>query len=647
MSQHNCSAPARRLAWGLAAGLCMAWLLLALPAQAQTQSISIDVRAGFAGTYRLNEWFPVQITIANNGPDARGQLEWRFPTDRNGRFQHEIDLPRGARKQVMLYVASTDFYRNGTVVFVENGRELARKDVKDLDPIDVDKALYAVASSDPALLNSLNGLTPAGFSSAVVRHIDLAAIPDQPQGLRGVNVLVLHDLDTAPLSAAQRAALAMWVQLGGQLVVSGGSNGALVAAGVAELLPVAVGDGFGKASLAPLAKGADSSQLPTSTTVNTVTPRAGAAALFGQAGATPLLFQTQRGNGTITFTAFDVAALRGWQGEPNLWNSSVAPSPQPSLSANARQQRSNLLSDVLHLRALNLVPITALLAVLALYVLAIGPLNYLLLRRLKRLEWAWLTIPLVVFGFVAGVYGVGRFMRGSETQLVQVTVVQASQGQDRALATTYNGLFSPTRARYTISLPVDTLVQELQMFDDPSSDSAVVTSDSAVEVRNTLISIGEIRTLLSESVIASDTQVTGQVQTDAQQVRGQIAYSGSAPLEDAVVVRGQAFQSLGTLAPGATSKIDFKADGEGFPWTLNLSEVASIDRQQLLDHLLKQRNTNAQAAEPTYLIGWHHAPASDLQVNGAVVKPTGTVLYIIRLDSQPVTSSALAAPGGA
>jgi hypothetical protein len=42
------------------------------------------------------------------------------------------------------------------------------------------------------------------------------------------------------------------------------------------------------------------------------------------------------------------------------------------------------------------------------YVLIVGPANYFILRRRKKLEWTWVTIPVIVLVFLGAEYG----MRG-------------------------------------------------------------------------------------------------------------------------------------------------------------------------------------------------------------------------------------------
>src|SRR4029079_17407192 len=117
----------------------------------------------------------------------------------------------------------------------------------------------------------------------------------------------------------------------------------------------------------------------------------------------------------------------------------------------ARLNQTSLLDrGVLRLPSLSLPSTGTLLVFLLTYVLVIGPLNYLVLRRLRRLEWAWFSVPLVVLLFSCGLYAVGAGLRGGQSQLSQAAIVQGAEGQTRAFATGFIGLFSPRRTSYTV-----------------------------------------------------------------------------------------------------------------------------------------------------------------------------------------------------
>lgn len=104
-------------------------LLCVLPvmpvaAQEQVSGLTMTLRPGYAGAYRLGEWFPITVDVANDGRDIQGVLEWSFPGWQNQPvFRRTIDLPRGSRKRVMLEAFATGFARNGTLRLIENGTD--------------------------------------------------------------------------------------------------------------------------------------------------------------------------------------------------------------------------------------------------------------------------------------------------------------------------------------------------------------------------------------------------------------------------------------------------------------------------------------------------------------------------------------------
>ncbi|MEN9936534.1 MAG: hypothetical protein RLZZ387_3113 [Chloroflexota bacterium] len=629
------------LIFGLAALVFGLWFAAPAPARAQENAptLRVEVEAGFGGAYHAGEWFPVMVTISNDGPDLRGTLELSFPGQRNEQtFRRAIDLPRGSSKRFTLEVFSRLFARNGLVRVVVEREALFEQSVS-LTPIDPDRLLLGVVSSDPALLNSLASLQLPGTAGAEVRHITAGAIPEHAATLRGLNALFLHDTDTAQLTPTQRDALALWVSLGGQLVVSGGVAGEQTASGIPALLPVRLAGGVTQGSLAPLEQLAGQPlSIPPEAALSSVQPLTGSELI---PPGEPLAYRWRYGVGSVTFTSFDLAALRGWPGETPLWGAVLEPLAAFVPGTAARVNQTSLLQNVLQLPALGLPSAGVLMAFLLGYILLIGPLNYLLLRRLGRLEWAWLTIPLTVLVFSAGLYAVGFGGRGGSSQLSQVAVVQGAEGQPRGFATAYVGLFSPRRASYTIGVPGGALVSETRGFDElPGRDAVVLADDAGVSVPDVLVDIGSVRTLVAETPVDLPLGVQSALRDDGGALSGEIRYDGPAALEDAVLVRGVAFQELGTLSPGASQQINLSTAARSFPWGVRLPEAGLFNRKQLLSSLFSGESARlAGAATPNgaidadgvYLLGWATTPSVPVQVDGREQQQSALTLYIIRL----------------
>jgi hypothetical protein len=613
------------------------------PARAAAQAqpaITLDIRVGYEGVYRIGEWFPISVSIGNDGPDLRGVLEWRF-TGQQGEqvFRQVVDLPRGARKRVTLDVFARDFTRTGQLRLLDGENPLVSQDVS-LDAADEGVFLAGVLSSDPAMLNSLNSLQIAGFSSTQVRHLDTADLPEHAALLRGLNVLFLHDIDSAALSPAQRDALGLWVSLGGQLFVSGGVGGQKAAGGLDDLLPVQVGGVLGQGDLTALVGLSGGGDLPNpAAALSPAQPRAGAEQL---APGSNLLFRWHYGSGLVTFSAFDFASLRGWTSEGALWGKLLV---RPAILApgyRARLNQTSLLErGVLRLPSLNLPSTGVVLAFLLLYVLVIGPINYLALRRLRRLEWAWLSVPLVVLVFSCGLYAVGMGLRGGQSQLSQVAIVQAAEGQSRAFVTGFVGLFSPRRAAYTVGFPVQALVGGSPgRFTQSDQFDAVVADDTGAHSMRVLADVVSVTTFVAEQMIAVPVGIQSSLTSDTSGVRGEVRNTGAGSLEDVLIVRGDSFARLGTLTPGAKGQLPAGSLEQGFPSSVGLLDTGMFNRQEILRVLfdrdaVRLRNPGLASSlsddQGVYLLGWASHPTISATIDGQEATQNGLTLYVIRL----------------
>ena len=117
----------------------------------------------------------------------------------------------------------------------------------------------------------------------------------------------------------------------------------------------------------------------------------------------------------------------------------------PVLNPLAITDDSQIVYALQNLPSVDLPPIEQLFVLLIAYIALIGPINYLVLRRLDKREWAWVTIPALVVVFAFGSYGLGATLKGSDVIVNQITVVRAAQGTGRGIGQAYIGVYSPSR----------------------------------------------------------------------------------------------------------------------------------------------------------------------------------------------------------
>ena len=198
-----------------------------------------------------------------------------------------------------------------------------------------------------------------------------------------------------------------WLAGGGRLTIVGGTAGASSLAGLPDdLLP------FRPRATTDISPRALQDFVgPLSTTVQTIPAMTGdRSAVHGRilaaSGDQVIAAEATFGSGAVTLMGVDPTGdwLARTPASDAVWNRLV---PPRSLGAQlVTGDDSQMLNALNTLPSLALPPIGGLLILLFGYILLVGPLNYLLLRRLDRREWAWVTMPLLVLGFAVAAYAV-------------------------------------------------------------------------------------------------------------------------------------------------------------------------------------------------------------------------------------------------
>ncbi|WP_028458537.1 hypothetical protein [Chloroflexus sp. Y-396-1] len=616
--------------------ICLLALVLApIPVTAQQPSpITIAVQAGIdgEGTYRPGYWFPVWITLANDGADRQVLIEWRGFGDQGSHQHYRIDLPGGARKRIVFPVVHTET-RQALLVTTADGVEVERQRVP-LNPLRDDLHTLGLLSSDPAVLSSLS---TANFA---VIPLDPALIADDPLLLAAFDVIAVRDL-TTDLRLEQRAALLNWVQQGGTLLVGGGTAGETAIRAFADVLPVTVGPlqrGVSVAALERLSGLNGLTNFVPNLTANMVTLRPNARPVTDDS----LVSRREVGAGTIIFAAFDLGALRASPAERNLWTNVLSVQPRIAIGPGLRKVFTNLPWDQLNVPLFQHPSTTTLLLLIGAYIVVIGPIQFLILRRWRRLEWAWISTPLLIVTFLGGTFAMGYLLRGSQVQMVQLSIIQTANGNTSALTTTLVGVFAPQRRSYTFTFAESAFVSAARRFDE--STLSTEYSDTGVTIPDLVLDASDFRTLIVEQSTTNPIQLSHRLERDNQGWRGTLTNTGSTDLYDAMLVWQNEMQWIGRLAPGAEVTINLQdgndnflrdfmpgVDGTLFYHTGIIENMFwSIFRPNSSD-VPFQINGPRFPGDQVYLIGWSNEASPVMQVNSGATALRGETLYIIEL----------------
>ncbi|MDQ7028808.1 MAG: hypothetical protein Q9O62_03035 [Ardenticatenia bacterium] len=366
------------------------------------------------------------------------------------------------------YVRPNTFSRRITVR-VEWGRAQEEREIP-LYVQDPDVFIVGVAGEDERALEVFSVLSKVANVRVKLVPVRLARLPAYAAAWRNLDALVLAGVDTTRLTPEQQRALTWWVAQGGVLVASGGpvSRAQRVLAGLPDVLrPVEVVGDIALDGLPTLAEWAgEPIRVSGPFIVAQGTPAERATVILAQE-KTPLLVSRDLDEGHVLWLALDPTAspFDAWAGTGRFWERAFTTSPDVTLVGVRSPpedvgdaQMAWALGNVPSIRLPSLLPIVVL---FLLYVAFVGPLNYLILRRRRRLEWAWGTIPAITLTFSAITLGLGWNMRGQDLIVHEITVREVYSQAQVQLSRSYVLLFSPRRTAYRFELPEAPLISLL------------------------------------------------------------------------------------------------------------------------------------------------------------------------------------------
>ena len=597
------TAPARRRILALALLLLLASVFTGLPiaaapdyairnpqsAMAQPQGLTMQVTAGYDSFYKVGEWFPVRVELRNDGnSQVRGVVQVRASNESGSditTYSREIDLPAPSRKEVTLYSYAASYDRVLDVTLTQGNTALLTQRVN-MTPVEYPAYLLGVVSDDAGLLNVLKdeeipGVSSRGGSQVTVAHLRPADLPPAAAGLAGLDALILAGTNTGNLSTEAHEALTGWVLRGGLLLVGGGANVQATAAGVTDLLPVRVTGTRPATDFAALSAFIGSTtplQSASAALVATGTPdTAGGAQILAGDPDLPLVVTRSYGLGRVTFLALDpsLPPLREWADGLPLWTRLLSQT-QVELSLTGRRRVSNQFgynyyggyygSHPFDIAGLELPNAWLVGGFVLAYLLLLGPINYLVLRLLKRVELAWVTMPALIAIFIIGTYALGVLSKGNSLRLAQASIVHVYPGTSLAAVDSFVGLLSPTRGNYDLSFPGDTPLTELNASASGfTGRGATILLGRPTQVRDLTADTWALRGFLAEGTVAYPAPLTATIRLDNGRLRGRVTNQGSTPLRDAGVLRDNQAQYLGDLEPGQSVEFDLLFPGSGSP----------------------------------------------------------------------------------
>ncbi len=622
----------------------------------------MSAQAGFDGLCKDGDWIPVQVSLENlgEGLDASLQIRSNSFNSTPTLYTQPISLPSNSNKVTYIYFRPESYQTEIEVQLVEN-RQIIAQTTASVNCITQNDRLFGILSGSPSIFNLLSELDPSNGRAAVAR-LTAGDLPDRSPAWHALDFLVLSDLDAGSLTIRQIEALDGWITGGGGLIVTGGPNWKKTAAGIDDLLPF-------HPKQSEIVSGLFDLPGETVLAVGDLEP---SAEILIEMAEKPVLIQGRHGAGSVFYLTADpsLEPLKSWGGMLRIYEQIVSAGASSPVWAGSFQAWDSAGNAVAALPELDLPPINLLCGFLLVYLIALGPVNYLILRRLKRKELAWISIPILVVVFSMLAFIIGSQGRGKDPVVSRLAVVQVWPDAQQADVYGLMGVYSPDRASYNLEIDRNFLLHPIP--NQPNLAPAggwlfETTPDENTRVVDMRIDVAGINAFGLEGKIPSPAiqgSLTIQLTSQGITLEGELQNQSNLTLQSAILLSPGETWQIGTFAPGDQQQFKIglsdndRASYQPVPDTGNYSgqpssyypPYAGIDslasdllgpgdyyrdqetyrRFSLLNAISGYSNPNSRGGG-IYLVGWSDTSPLPLQFVDQLFRSSDTTLYVVAL----------------
>lgn len=484
------------------AGLGVAAIVVPTPATAQpTEGVRMEVDAGYDGSYLTGRRVPVHVTVRTDRL-IRGSIEVTL-ANQPGTWGLEVEVPGGGVNDFVVVVPTPAAVevREVRVRLVGAGEPVTAE--AELDPLEDEQLVGLLPEvAPPDEPQPLTLAMDVGTARFVALDADAVAVVGV---LDPIGTVVAGADELGRLAAGARAAVLDWIDRGGRLVVDA-------------------------------SPGSDVAGLPDD----------------WQPGD---LRRAAAGLGEVRLSSGAAAAGR--------WAEVVEPTPTTSiaelfnLGGPGIAQFETVGNAVARDAGLDALDLPWLLAFLAGYVVLVGPITWLVLRR-RRAALGWVVIPVVAAVFTAGSFVIGSDLR-SGTTAAHGTVLETGPAGSRA--TTILGLVSRNGRDGHGSFPAGWTAGSVDSgwFGGPEQAPANLTIRASGEGVAATVELlaGGFGVLRGAGLVHSDGGLLVEARSEGDGVIGTIRNELPFAVHDVGAILGRDTDQIGRIEPGETATFEF------------------------------------------------------------------------------------------
>ncbi len=491
---------------------------------------------------------------------------------------------------------------------------------------------------------------------------DLVSLPRRWIAYSGISSVLWDGLDITRLDDFLRQAIKHYVAAGGHLVIAAGENRDLLLRDgfLMQMLPCALGPNrvvdLGRELLG--VTGRDRAM------VTRLVPGNHVRIIAKDRSGNPLAVRQDFGAGAVTVLAFSLRssfcrkqanfrssgrllpdpAYRRWRS----WINPVVRRTHDFLQAQAKQDIRRCGYNYLNQTATKHIPRRKyIFAFLVVYLLVLVPLNYILMRGIKRIELAWLATPFLSLVFFGGAYWIAFRNLSTNISITDISIMRMADnglGGNFTMSLIHNPSYSDYDLGFTdpCQVPLYLRSDTFPGIDDDTTYNHLFTENNehGIFLAHQKISFNTSRTFESSGIARMGKgirlQLTSRPGAWDEPVATPLGLADNRTghyLSDIALVAGGRAVLLAPLPPVDRAPLLFAGDEPAGPITEICERLClRAGLAPMRDLLLLSLELMAAGEERAFLVGITRFPMVRWQVNGKPAASKGLTIFAVPVD---------------
>lgn len=427
----------------------------------EEEKIKLKVEAGIDSVYKIGNTVPINISIENNLKDINGELQIEVDTSQIENqnnvnlYVQSINIPNNSLKTINLNVPISKYLTQIKINIVEGKNTLFQKSVNIPGGNNYENIIIGILSDNYDSVSYMNNIKLNISRSFTVKNVKLNEnnFPLDSEVLNNLNIIIVNDFDTSKLNEKQYEALKEWVSDGGMLLIGTGPsyNKSLSLFKKDNFISGEIGDVTDINTKALYEIAEDHMSKPVK--LSCVSMNIQGSTQPVKEGSFPLVHRIEKGKGAVSIAAFDfgINPIASWT-QKSMFASRLMGTLMPDYFTSgygekmmALSKDPYLITNVLKNIADLPVPKGKTLAFIFLvYIILAAPVNYMILKKLDKREWMWVTVPLLSIVFGIFMYFFGFSTRISEPIANVLTNITINKNGG-STSNIYAGIITPSK----------------------------------------------------------------------------------------------------------------------------------------------------------------------------------------------------------